>query len=182
MTHGSVQRQALDRLGQPHHYDALQGRGTSGPFMPEIRQPAPHAVYVPRKGEANAWDNADFVKAARAAGPNTLIMAGAWTSASVMFPALDTEATGCRAYAAGGPRETASRTSLAVFIQGGVIPTTTDAVLSEVHCTWMRPEAAETAKPYPHVSPNYAAVVERYDKAREVAKRSRSGRCVDRLC
>jgi nicotinamidase-related amidase len=154
--------------------------------MPEIRQTAPRAAYVPRKGAVNAWDNADFVKPVPAAGPNTLIMARAWTSACVMFPALDAKAAGCRVYAlidaSGGPTEMASRTSLALFVQGGVIPTTTNAALSEVHRTWNRPEAAEIAKLYPRVSPIYAAVVESYNKAQEVAKRSRSGRCLDRLC
>jgi nicotinamidase-related amidase len=62
--------------------------------MPEIHQFAPHAVYVPRKGEVNAWDNEDFVKAVRATGKNTLIMAGVWTSVCVMFPALDAKAAG----------------------------------------------------------------------------------------
>ena len=42
---------------------ASEPNGTNGPLMPEINQNAPHAVYVPRKGEVNAWDNEDFVKA-----------------------------------------------------------------------------------------------------------------------
>src|ERR1700681_1046022 len=36
--------------------------GPNGPLMPEIHQSAPHAVYVPRKGEVSAWDNELFVK------------------------------------------------------------------------------------------------------------------------
>src|SRR5262249_19271365 len=36
--------------------------GPNGPLMPEIGDSAPHAVYVPRKGEVNAWDNAQFVR------------------------------------------------------------------------------------------------------------------------
>jgi hypothetical protein len=32
----------------------------NGPLMPEIHELAPHAVFVPRKGEVNAWDNEDF--------------------------------------------------------------------------------------------------------------------------
>src|SRR5215831_16414938 len=39
--------------------------GPNGPLMPEILEFAPHAVYVPRKGEVNAWDNALFVKTVR---------------------------------------------------------------------------------------------------------------------
>ena len=38
--------------------------GPNGPLMPEIAEFAPHAVYVPRQGEVNAWDNEAYVKAA----------------------------------------------------------------------------------------------------------------------
>src|SRR6201990_2690293 len=62
--------------------------GPNGPLMPEIHEAAPHAVYVPRKGEVSAWDNALFVKTVRETGKKTLIMAGVWTSVGVMFPAL----------------------------------------------------------------------------------------------
>src|SRR5262245_21814818 len=31
--------------------------GPNGPLMPEIAEFAPHAVFVPRQGEVNAWDN-----------------------------------------------------------------------------------------------------------------------------
>jgi nicotinamidase-related amidase len=58
---------------------ASEPGGPNGPLMPEIHQFAPHAVFVPRKGEVNAWDNPDFVKAVRATGRKTLIMAGVWT-------------------------------------------------------------------------------------------------------
>src|ERR687895_2469176 len=156
---------------------ASEPNGTNGPLMPEITQHAPHAVYVGRKGEVNAWDNEDFVKAVRSTGKKTLVMAGVWTSVCVMFPALDAKLAGYKVYAvmdaSGDPSEMASRTSLARFVQGGVIPTTTNAVLSEVHRTWNRPEAAQIAELYAHVSPNYAAVVESYRKAQEVAKATR---------
>ena len=73
---------------------ASEPNGPNGPLMPEIQQAAPHAVFVPRKGEVNAWDNEDFVKAVKATGRKTLIMAGVWTSVCVMFPALDAKAGG----------------------------------------------------------------------------------------
>ena len=47
---------------------ASEPNGTNGPLMPEIHQFAPHAVYVPRKGEVNAWDNELFVKTVRDTG------------------------------------------------------------------------------------------------------------------
>lgn len=153
---------------------ASEPNGTNGPLMPEIHQNAPHAVYVARKGEVNAWDNEDFVRTVQSTGKRTLIMAGVWTSVCVMFPALDAKLAGYKVYAvmdaSGDPSDMASRTSLARFVQGGVIPTTTNAVLSEVHRTWNRPEATEIGALYAHVSPNYAAVVESYTKAQEVAR------------
>ena len=78
---------------------ASEPNGPNGPIMPEIEQFAPHATYVSRKGEVNAWDNEDFVAAVRATGRTTLIMAGVWTSCCVMFPALDAAAAGFNVYA-----------------------------------------------------------------------------------
>lgn len=156
---------------------ASEPRGPNGPLMPEIHEAAPHAVFVPRKGEVNAWDNEDFVRTVRETGRKTLIMAGVWTNVCVMFPALDAKAAGYEVYAvidaSGDPSELASRTTLARFTQSGIVPTSTNAVLSELHRTWKRPEAAELAKLYGLVAPNYAAVIESYVKAQEVASESK---------
>jgi len=153
---------------------ASEPAGTNGPLMPEIHELAPHAVYVPRKGEVNAWDNADFVAQVEATGRKTLVIAGVWTSVCVMFPALDAVAAGYDVYAvidaSGDPSEMASRVSLARFVQGGVKPTTTNAVLSELHRTWARPEAADLALLYGLVAPNYAAVMESYARAQQAAR------------
>jgi len=157
---------------------ASEPGGPNGPLMPEIHQFAPHAVFVPRKGEVNAWDNEDFVKAVRATGRKTLIMAGVWTSVCVMFPALDAKAAGYKVYAvidaSGDPSELASRTTLARFTQAGVVPTSANAVLCEIHRTWNRPEAAELAKLYTMVAPNYQAVIESYQKAQDVARQPKN--------
>jgi len=146
---------------------ASEPTGTNGPLMPEIHALAPHAIYVPRKGEVNAWDNADFVRAVEKTGKKTLVISGVWTSVCVMFPALDAKLAGYNVYARAkwlpAFRLRASR--------GGVIPTTTNAVLFEVHRTWARPDAGDIAELYSLVSPNYQAVVENYLKAQEVAKK-----------
>jgi nicotinamidase-related amidase len=153
---------------------ASEPAGSNGPLMPEIHELAPHAVYVPRKGEVNAWDNDDFVGEVRATDRRTLVMAGVWTSVCVMFPALDARAAGYDVYAvidaSGDPSEMASRVSLARFVQGGVKPTTTNALLSELHRTWARPEAADLAQLYGLVAPNYAAVMESYARAQQAAR------------
>src|SRR5258706_650812 len=148
--------------------------GPNGPVMPEIQQAAPHAVYVPRKGEVNAWDNALFAKTVRETGRKTLIIGGVATSVCVVFPALDAKAEGFKVYtvmdASGDPSEMASRTTLARFTQAGVVPTSANAVICELHRTWNRPDAAELAQLYTMVSPNYRAVMESYQKAQSVAK------------
>jgi nicotinamidase-related amidase len=160
-------------LNIPVITSASEPNGPNGPLMPEIHQLAPHAVFVPRKGELNAWDNDEFVKAVRATGKQTLIIAGVWTSVCVMFPALDAKAAGFKVYAvmdaSGDPSEMVSRTTLARFAQAGIVPTTANAVICELHRTWNRPEAADIATLYTIVAPNYAAVMESYRKAQDVA-------------
>jgi nicotinamidase-related amidase len=171
----------LARLGTllkiPVITTASEPNGPKGPLMPEIQEAAPQAVFVPRKGEVNAWDNADFVSTVRETGRKTLIMAGVWTSVCVMFPALDAKAAGYKVYAvtdaSGDPSELASRTTLARFAQAGVIPTSANAVLCETHRTWKRPEAAELAKLYALVAPNYAAAMESYQKAQDAVKQAK---------
>jgi nicotinamidase-related amidase len=156
---------------------ASEPNGPNGPLMPEIHESAPHSTYVPRKGEVNAWDNQLFVKTVRETGKKTLIMAGVWTSVCVMFPALDAKAAGFKVYAvmdaSGDPSEMISRTTLARFIQAGIVPTSSNAVLCEVHRTWNRPEAPEIARLYTIVAPNYAALIESYQKAQDVIKQEK---------
>lgn len=153
---------------------ASEPNGPNGPLMPEIHASALHAIFVPRKGEVNAWDNQLFVKTVRETGKKTLIMAGVWTSVCVMFPALDATAAGFKVYAvidaSGDPSEMVSRVTLARFAQAGVITTSANAVLCEVHRTWNRPDAGEIAKLYTMVAPNYAALIESYQKAQDVVK------------
>lgn len=151
---------------------ASEPEGPNGPLMPELAELAPHAFYVPRNGEVNAWDNDLFVQTVEKTGKRTLIMAGVWTSVCVMFPALDAKAAGFNVYAvvnaSGDPSQMASRTTLARFAQSGVVPTTTNAVICELHRTWRRPEAAEIADIYTLATPDYRTVMESYQKAKDV--------------
>jgi nicotinamidase-related amidase len=146
--------------------------GPNGPLMPEIAEFAPHAVFVPRQSEVNAWDNEVYVKTVRATGRKTLIMAGVWTGVCVMFPALDAKAAGFNVYAvmdaSGDPTEFVSRTTLARFTQAGIVPTSANVVMCELHRTWRRPEAAEIANIYAVTTPNYRTVMESYQNAKRV--------------
>src|SRR5262245_42618852 len=145
----------------PIIYTAAEPKGTNGPLMSELAAAMPNAKYVPRKGEVSAWDNDEFVKAVEATGRKTLIMAGVWTSVCVAFPALQAKADGYKVYAvldaSGDPSEMASRTTLARLTQGGVIPVTTNAVMSEFQRTWNTPDAAKWGALYNELVPNYRA-------------------------
>jgi len=62
--------------------------GPNGPLVPELKALFPDAPFIPRPGQINAWDNADFVAAVRATGRRQLVIAGVVTEVCVAFPAL----------------------------------------------------------------------------------------------
>ena len=72
-------------------------QGPNGPMIPEIMQNAPHAKYVARKGEINAWDDADFVAAVKTTGKDSII-AGTITSVCMAFSAWRVH-DGCKVFA-----------------------------------------------------------------------------------
>ena len=154
---------------------ASEPNGPNGPLMSELADAAPSARYVPRKGEVSAWDNADFVAAVEATDRKTLVIAGVWTSVCVAFPALQAKADGYRVFAvmdaSGDPSEMASRTTLARLAQAGIVPITTNAVMSEFQRSWNRPDAAQWAALYSECAPNYHAASESYRRAQEAARK-----------
>jgi nicotinamidase-related amidase len=163
-----------EQAKMPIIYTASEPGGSNGPIMEELTAAAPSAKYVGRKGEVSAWDNADFVTAVEATGRKTLIMAGVWTSVCVAFPALQAKADGYKVYAvmdaSGDISQMASDSTLARMTQAGVIPVTTNTILSETHRTWNRPDAAQWGALYAELVPNYRAVAESYRTAQDVAR------------
>jgi hypothetical protein len=67
-----------------------------------------------------------------------------------------------------------SRATVARFAQAGVVPTSANAVLCEIHRTWNRPDVAELARLYTMVAPNYAALIESHQKSQEVIKQQKT--------
>ncbi len=121
--------------------------------------------------KSSAWDNADFVKAVEATGRKTLVMAGVWTSVCVAFPALQAKADGYKVYAvmdaSGDISDMAFDATLARMTQAGIVPVTTNTILSETHRTWNRPDAAQWGALYAELVPNYRAVAESYKRAQD---------------
>lgn len=149
-------------------------QGPNGPLIPEIHQNAPHAKYVARKGEINAWDNPEFVAAVKATGRNTLIIAGTITSVCMAFPAISAAHAGYKVFAvvdaSGTYSKMAQEITLARVVQAGVVPMDTAAVASEIQRTWHRDDAQQWAEVYTNIFPEYALLIESYGKAQDVAK------------
>ncbi|MBG5973752.1 hydrolase [Proteus mirabilis] len=149
-------------------------QGPNGPLIPEIHQNAPHAKYVARKGEINAWDNPEFVEAVKATGKKQLIISGTITSVCMAFPAISAVAEGYQVFAvidaSGTYSKMAEEITLARIVQAGVVPMDTAAVASEMQKTWNRADAAEWAQAYTQIFPAYQLLIESYSKAQDVIK------------
>ncbi|HEO8484319.1 TPA: hydrolase [Stenotrophomonas maltophilia] len=149
-------------------------QGPNGPLIPEIHDAAPHAQYVARKGEINAWDNPEFVAAVKATGRKQLIIAGTITSVCMAFPSIAAVADGYQVFAvidaSGTYSKMAEEITLARVVQAGVVPMDTAAVASEIQRTWNRDDAQQWAEVYTKIFPNYQLLIESYLKAQDVQK------------
>lgn len=147
-------------------------QGPNGPLIPEIHKYAPHAKYVGRRGEINAWDNPDFVAAVKATGKKQLIIAGTITSVCTTFPCIAAVQEGYQVFAvvdaSGTYSKMAQEITLARIVQAGIVPMDTASVCSELQKTWNREDAAQWAEAYAAVFPPYQLLVESYRKAQEV--------------
>ena len=149
-------------------------QGPNGPLIPEIHRYAPHAQYVARRGEINAWDNPEFVAAVKATGKKQLIIAGTITSVCMAFPSIAAVHEGYQVFAvvdaSGTYSKMAQEITLARVVQAGVVPMDTAAVCSEVQRSWNREDAPQWAEAYSAVFPPYQLLIESYGRAQEVAK------------
>jgi nicotinamidase-related amidase len=149
--------------------------GPNGPLIPEIHQHNPEAVYIPRTGQINAWDNPAWVDAIEKTGRKTLLIAGTLTSVCMAFPTLSALAAGYKVFtiidASGNWSQMATDLTLARVVQAGAMPIDTYAVIGELMSTWNRPDAMEfAAVMVDHIVPPYRALMESYDKAQSVQR------------
>ena len=173
---------ARDRAGEgfssskdPTFTTASVPDGPNGPLIPEIHQYNPDAVYIPRTGQINAWDNPAWVETIQKTGRKTLLMAGTLTSVCMTFPALSALVAGYKVFcivdASGNWSEMATDLTVARISQAGAIPIDTYAVLCELMGTWNRPDAMDFAQiMVDNIIPPYGALMESYNKAQSVQK------------
>jgi hypothetical protein len=151
----------------------------------EIHQCDLDAVYIPRTGQINAWDNPAWVKAIEATKRKTLLMAGTLTSICMAFPALSALVAGYKVFtiidASGNWSKMATDITIARVARAGAVPIDTYAVLCELMSTWNRPDAMDFAAiMVDHIVPPYRALMESYEKAQSVQKTGRKTK-LDRL-
>lgn len=149
--------------------------GPNGPLIPEIHEYAPHAQFIPRTGQINAWDNPPFVEAIEKTGRKTMVIAGTLTSVCLAFPAISAIEAGYKAYAvvdaSGNWSKMATDLTIARITQAGAIPMDTFAMVAELMRTWNRAEGSKFGEIIAkHIVPTYKCLMESYTKAQAVVK------------
>jgi nicotinamidase-related amidase len=139
--------------------------GPNGPLVPELKAQFPDAPYIPRPGQINAWDNADFVAAVKATGRRQLVIAGVVTDVCVAFPALSARAEGYEVFVvtdASGTFDVGVRTAALLRMQqAGVQLVNWFAVACELHRDWRNDIAGLGALLSEHI-PNYRNLMTSY--------------------
>jgi len=156
--------------GLPTFTTASVPDGPNGPLIPEIHQVNPDAVYIPRTGQINAWDNPAYVQAIEKTGRKTLIIAGTLTSVCMALPSLSAREQGYKVFcvidASGNHCKMATELTIARMAQAGVNVTDTFAVMSEIMGTWNRSDSWQFANiMMENLVPPYQSLADCYKKA-----------------
>jgi nicotinamidase-related amidase len=139
--------------------------GPNGPLVPELKETFPGAPYIPRPGQINAWDNADFVKAVEKTGRKQLIIAGVVTEVCVAFPALSALDAGYQVFvvtdASGTFNEVTRHAAWARMAAAGVQLMNWFGVACELHRDWRNDVEGLGALFSNHI-PNYRNLITSY--------------------
>ncbi|KAF6819989.1 isochorismatase family protein [Colletotrichum musicola] len=95
LAHSSLAKQ----FGLPVVLTTSAETGPNGPLPQEILDHHPTAPLIKRNGEVDAWDNAEFRDAVRAANKSQIILAGITTDVCTTFLALSLRAEGYSVWA-----------------------------------------------------------------------------------
>jgi len=139
--------------------------GPNGPIVPELKEILPNAVYIPRPGQINAWDNEDFVKAVKATGKKQLIIAGVVTDVCVAFPTLSALAEGFDVFvvvdASGTLNKDIRDAALMRVVHAGAQMMSWFSVASELHRDW-RNDVEGLGNLLSNHLPNYRNLINSY--------------------
>jgi nicotinamidase-related amidase len=130
----------------PTVISTVAANGFSGPFMPEVIELFPNHKVIDRTS-MNAWLDPNFRRAVAATGRKKFVLAGLWTEACVMFPALDRLNQGYEIYipadACGDLSLEAHNRAMDRAVQAGAIPITSFQYVFELQQDWARTETYE---------------------------------------
>ncbi|HYD60810.1 MAG TPA: isochorismate family cysteine hydrolase YcaC [Noviherbaspirillum sp.] len=140
--------------------------GPNGPIMPELRETFPDAAFIPRPGQINAWDNADFVGAVKATGRKQLLIAGVVTEVCVAFPALSALQEGYEVFvitdASGTFNATTRQAALMRMQAAGAQLVSWFGVACELHRDW-RNDVEGLGKLFSSHIPDYRNLITSYN-------------------
>lgn len=118
----------------------------SGPFMREVIEVFPNEPIYDRTS-INAWLDADYRKAIAATGRKRIVIAGLWTEACVLFPAIELLAAGYEVFV---PTDACADVSIEAheravtrMAMAGAVPITSLQLLFELQQDWARSETYE---------------------------------------
>lgn len=115
----------------------------SGPVDCELMKVFPNTTLYDRTA-INCWEDEPLKKAVAATGRKKIVLAGLWTEACTLFPALSLLEDGYEPYvvtdACGGASREAHDMAVARMIQAGVKPVTSQQVCLEWQRDWANAE------------------------------------------
>jgi nicotinamidase-related amidase len=139
--------------------------GPNGPIVPELKEILPDAIYIPRPGQINAWDNEDFVKAVKSTGKKQLIIAGVVTDVCVAFPTLSAIEEGYEVFvvvdASGTLNKDVRDAALMRVAHAGAQMMSWFSVASELHRDW-RNDIEGLGNLFSNHLPNYRNLINSY--------------------
>jgi nicotinamidase-related amidase len=150
--------------------------GPNGPFLPEVLALLPEAPVIPRPGQINAWENADFVEAIRKTGRKKIVMSGITTDVCVTFAALSALDAGFEVYvvvdASGSQSDAVQDAAIERMSQAGATIGTWFGISCELLYDWRNPTGAGSAQLFVEHFPSYAEIYHSH-AAQQAARESK---------
>jgi nicotinamidase-related amidase len=118
----------------------------SGYIYSKLQQVYPDFVPIDRTS-INSWEDENLKKAVKDTGKKNIVLAGLWTEACVLFPALSMMKDGYKVFVAtdacGGASEQAHDMAIQRMVQAGASPCTWMQIMLEFQRDWNNKETYE---------------------------------------
>ena len=130
----------------PTILSTVAAQSFSGAMIPEVTGIFPDQKPIDRTS-INSWLDRNFKAAIERTGRRKIVVAGLWTEACVMFPALDMLQAGYEVYvptdACGDITAEAHKRAVQRLVQAGAVPMNSLQFLFELQQDWARSETYE---------------------------------------